>query len=238
MLQLWLSAGASRTRRCLLAATRQRTTAPADHVFTQVEDALRLSTGGLVVADGGENDLREYDANGNYVATWGKEGDGPGEFRDIGNLERWSADSVAVWDMFRKVLAVFDMEGIAGRTLAVSTDNNLSLAGILPNGQLVFERVTTFHFGPGQGAEQFDKYELRAYAGDGSLRRIVRVDKSATATTDAHRAGYVEECAGRGRRTCGRDVPMASHLPMFDRVIGDRLGNLWARDYDMPGSDT
>ena len=31
---------------------------------------------------------------------------------------------------------------------------------------------------------------------------------------------------------------MASHLPMFDRVVGDALGYLWVRDYDMPGEAT
>ena len=31
---------------------------------------------------------------------------------------------------------------------------------------------------------------------------------------------------------------MASHLPMFDTVLGDALGYLWVRDYDMPGQET
>lgn len=279
--------------------------ASAEHLFTRIGDAMRLSGGGVIVADGGENEVREYDANGNYVATWGREGGGPGEFRNIDALERWGIDSVAVWDMFGRSLTVFDMAGKLGRTSRVPTDSNLSLVGTIPDRRLVFGRVTTFRLDLGRGAGQFDEgyfrerqtveirdsagdvtallgpfpsgelytvrtseslsitsilysrqtvagkwgslivagpndtYELRAYAGDGSLRKIVGLDRPETVATDVHRTVVCDgERDSRPSKACDPDVPMASRLPMFDRVIGDRLGNLWVRDYDMPESDT
>ncbi len=80
-----------------------------------------------------------------------------------------------------------------------------------------------------------DTYELRAYRGDGALEIVVRLAKSRVATTEADRKAYFNDSPERSSRDT--DLPMASHLPMFDRVIGDDAGYLWVRDYDMPGDD-
>ena len=77
-----------------------------------------------------------------------------------------------------------------------------------------------------------DTYELRAHGPHGSLERIIRLDRSPVNPDEGHRRALIEEDPNQDR-----DVPMASTLPMFDRVIGDDLGCLWVRDYDMPGED-
>ena len=78
-----------------------------------------------------------------------------------------------------------------------------------------------------------DTYELRAHGPHGSLERIIRLDRSPVIPNEVHRRALVEEDPNKDR-----DVPMASSLPMFERVIGDDLGYLWVRDYDMPGEET
>ena len=270
-----------------------------DHLFTFIAGALRTPTGGVVVADRGATTVREYGPNGQHVSTWGRKGDGPGEFATVTGMHRWRADSVVVWDMFARRLTVFDSNGRVGRTSRFTTLGSPFLVGVLPGGRLVLGRVTTFEFGPGAGVDQFrsgyrreqqvyeirdgtgeptallgpyphtefhvdktltslsiasipysrqvvagiwkdfvvvgpnDTYELRAYAGDGSLGRVVRMDRSPMATTEADRRAYLNE--SRERNSQDVDLPMASHLPMFDRVIGDEAGYLWVRDYGLPG---
>ena len=78
-----------------------------------------------------------------------------------------------------------------------------------------------------------DRYELRAHGPHGSLERIIRLDRSPVSPDANHLRALLEEDSNQDR-----DIPMAATLPMFDRVIGDDLGYLWVRDYDMPGEDT
>ena len=42
------------------------------------------------------NELRVYDAKGIYVKTFGRKGDGPGEFRSISNVVKLAGDTIAV----------------------------------------------------------------------------------------------------------------------------------------------
>ena len=50
------------------------------YMLFRVTDATRLSDGRVVVVNGG-SELRVFDGAGTHVATWGRLGDGPGEFR-------------------------------------------------------------------------------------------------------------------------------------------------------------
>lgn len=78
-----------------------------------------------------------------------------------------------------------------------------------------------------------DTYELRGHGADGGLERIIRWNRAPIPADDRHLRAFVDENPGRNTNS-----PMATHLPMFDRVVGDELGYLWVRDYDMPGEET
>lgn len=77
----------------------------------RVAGATRLSDGRIVVANGGTNELRFYDADGRHLRTVGGEGGGPGEFRMMSTLLRASGDSLIVADLFAGRLSLFDAEG-------------------------------------------------------------------------------------------------------------------------------
>ena len=70
----------------------------APYQLFRVADAARLGDGRIVVINGGTNELRVYGADGGHLATWGGEGEGPGEFLLMQSLVRWPGDSLAVWD--------------------------------------------------------------------------------------------------------------------------------------------
>lgn len=78
-----------------------------------------------------------------------------------------------------------------------------------------------------------DTYELRGHGADGGLERIIRWNRAPIPAEDRHLEAFAAENPGRNT-----NAPMATHLPMFDRVVGDELGYLWVRDYDMPGEET
>lgn len=49
----------------------------------QVDDALRLRDGRIVVANAGSHRLLVFDDQGDYVAAWGQRGQGPGDFSGL-----------------------------------------------------------------------------------------------------------------------------------------------------------
>ena len=79
--------------------------------FGRVADAVRLSDGTLLVADGQANELRAFDAQGRYLRTLGRAGGGPGEFRGLSELFLLPGDTVAAFDYQGARLSFFAPAG-------------------------------------------------------------------------------------------------------------------------------
>ncbi len=101
-----------------------------------------------------------------------------------------------------------------------------------------------------------EHYEIRAYAKDGSLARIVRMEHVPRSPTGAHVEAYVEaeavsaipealaEMVGgdleemrEESRAEHRLVPVAEHFPAFASVMTDRTGHLWVEEYELEGEE-
>jgi hypothetical protein len=76
-----------------------------------VEGAFRLSDGRIVVANTGTRELRYYDAQGSHLASVGRDGEGPGEFRWIGPIFRLPGDSILAHDSNLDRISLFDPDG-------------------------------------------------------------------------------------------------------------------------------
>lgn len=86
------------------------------------------------------------------------------------------------------------------------------------------------------------RYELRAFAADGSLARIVRRDHVPRAPTPDQIEAYIEGQLGwttgmtesqRARWREGYEsAPVAEHLPAFESVMSDAAGHLWVAEYE------
>ena len=72
-------------------------------------------------------------------------------------------------------------------------------------------------------------YEIKAFAADGSLARIVRRDWDPRTPTEAE----IEEFHSRTRVARLPEQPPVDSYPAFERVLGDRVGYLWVREYRM-----
>ena len=80
------------------------------YLLSFVRGATRLSDGRIVVANGGSNELRFFDAVGVHLATRGGGGEGPGEFERLLRVEPWPGDSIVAWRAARAGFSVFDSE--------------------------------------------------------------------------------------------------------------------------------
>jgi hypothetical protein len=85
--------------------------------FANIRGIRVDGTGRLLVADGGSNELRTFAPDGRHLATFGRSGEGPGEFRRIRLLGVFASDSVALWDDVTSRLTVVNAEGELVRTV-------------------------------------------------------------------------------------------------------------------------
>jgi hypothetical protein len=112
-----------------------------EYQLYQVQDALLLDDGRILVANAGSGEVRVYDAEGAHLDSWGGQGEGPGEFAHTTAVGLWSGtDSVAVWDLRLSRLSLFDSEGTFGRTERFGEAGGLQRARsvwALPSGRLV-----------------------------------------------------------------------------------------------------
>ena len=97
-----------------------------------------------------------------------------------------------------------------------------------------------------------NRYEIRAFAEDGTLARIVRWGDTAPAPTREEVEAYIEERVSwypvnlspseieeyqAERRREYQSIPVAEHLPAFGSVIVDRVNHLWVEEFKLPGDD-
>lgn len=79
--------------------------------------AIRLPDGRLAVANQGTEEIRFFGPDGSHLRTVGREGGGPGEFRDLWGLVRLPGDTLAAWDWTAKRLTLYDAAGDLARVV-------------------------------------------------------------------------------------------------------------------------
>ncbi len=79
--------------------------------FVDIERAITLKDGRIVVANRGTFEVRYYDANGTFLLEVGEEGNRFGTFRDLSRIGRGGGDSVWVYDVRSERLTMFDESG-------------------------------------------------------------------------------------------------------------------------------
>ena len=85
-----------------------------------VRNTMRLRDGRIVVANGGSNELRFFDAMGNHLASRGGRGEGPGELGRLLRIDPWPGDSILARDAPNQGISVFDSDGNYGRTFTLA----------------------------------------------------------------------------------------------------------------------
>lgn len=114
--------------------------AGAHHLF-RVRDVVPLPGGRIAVADGGSGEIRVFGPDAAHLASMGRPGDGPGEFRRLTSLAAWPGDSIVAWDPRHQRISVFHSGGRFGRTVQVPHFNDsfgLEFLGVTPDHRFFF----------------------------------------------------------------------------------------------------
>ncbi len=92
-----------------------------EYQLYNVVGAVRLSTGDIVVGDGGSGELRRYDRDGTFVWRAAGEGEGPGEHQFLTFLGLLPGDSLVTYDAALARVQVFDPAGRLARTFPIES---------------------------------------------------------------------------------------------------------------------
>lgn len=84
---------------------------PAPSVFQDIRGVVTVDDTLVVVADGGSRELRVFTNVGGAVTTFGREGDGPREFRSIAWAERCGGSAIVVYDPHRRRVTRWEVTG-------------------------------------------------------------------------------------------------------------------------------
>jgi streptogramin lyase len=109
--------------------------------FVRVVGVARLSNGSIAVANRGTNDIRIFDARGRHITTFGRAGEGPGEFRRLEMIGR-TGDTAWFYDSgVQRITAVLlgakpELLGTT-RVTATGKRENYSVTGRLSDGRWV-----------------------------------------------------------------------------------------------------
>lgn len=98
----------------------------------RVAGVLRLPSGNIVVADEMNHRLGLYDGSGRHIASAGREGEGPGEFRIVMPPMHCGGDSIQVWDPALDRLTVFAPDLSESRTRSAAGLRAGSVSGPFP----------------------------------------------------------------------------------------------------------
>ncbi len=123
------------------------------YLLHQVRDATQLSDGRIVVANRGSQEVRVFDGAGVHLATWGRRGEGPGEFNSLVAVADWQGDSLIAWYSQRERLSVFDLDGNFGRTMIPGdpADGRDTPEEVLADGTILVSRFSPGGTGLGDG---------------------------------------------------------------------------------------
>jgi hypothetical protein len=104
----------------------------------RVLGAVRLSTGVIVVANGGSTELRYFDSRGRYLLAAGGQGGGPGEFGWLVGIFRMRGDSVGVDSGNPPRFQVFDADG---RFIRAAGRDRGTVRGVFANGSILVDEL-------------------------------------------------------------------------------------------------
>lgn len=111
----------------------------------RVTSVRRAGDGTIIVANSGTHEVRLFGPEGNPIRSFGREGDGPGEFRFLAGAWPIAGDSILTFDTSPRRIRVFDRSGEVGRTVELSGPTGReSLADVMADGSLItYRRVSS-----------------------------------------------------------------------------------------------
>ncbi len=157
-----------------------------------VSGAFRGVDGSVVIGDGGNRRILRFGADGGFLSSTGRQGQGPGEFQHLSLLSAWRADSLIAWDSSLRRLSVFSPEGRFERSFSLERSDSVQRGFV----QAVFENGPIMATGPmdigGRVTSGLHRYSSPVYLfdSDGSFRVSMGMVPGAEQYYEANESGF------------------------------------------------
>ncbi len=96
---------------------------PAEYSFSDINSIAVSQSGTVYVYDTHPPTIREFDPDGRFVGSIGREGEGPGEFRSIAGVSVLPDGKVAFWDRGARRITVYRTDGELDEILRIEGVN-------------------------------------------------------------------------------------------------------------------
>lgn len=104
--------------------------------------AHRLSDGGVAIVNSGTKEIRVFDGSGSFIGAFGREGDGPGDFRAMHMGGVVGKDTLVVLDVTKRQISLISpAEGFLGSAIVEDSVSSWVVpSGVFSDGRIVFGR--------------------------------------------------------------------------------------------------
>jgi len=92
------------------------------YAFSRVVAGSVIAEGEVAIVDRVAREIRVFNVQGAHLRTFGREGQGPGEFQFLRTVQPFAVDRLAAWDFQVKRLSVFSFEGEHESTTTVTME--------------------------------------------------------------------------------------------------------------------
>ncbi|WP_419948434.1 hypothetical protein [Candidatus Palauibacter sp.] len=149
--------------------------------------ARMLPDGRIAVRNGGSSEVRLFDGSGRHLATWGGEGEGPGEFSFLSEIAPWPGDSLVAWYSHGRSISVFDASGNFGRSFSLQSAQPESWQRPRPVAARPDGTILSLN-----DPEAADTAVVEIWDGDGALSASLGVHPNRTVLIKTNERGYRE----------------------------------------------
>ena len=193
----------------------------APDLFGRIMQVIRLSSGDIAVAEGMAGEVRVFDDGGGHLRTFGRHGEGPGEFTNLWTIAELPGDTIVAFDSWGK-LSYFTSSGTFIRSFPVPRLPEASapqLTGWLDDGTLLVNALTR---SPSRDTRDQSTYFLYAVGRDGEVLGTL----GEFAGQRLGRNGSALAFGGRAEFAADGDLAWYGHSGRFELVGHDRSGSV------------
>lgn len=193
----------------------------APDLFGRIMQVIRLSSGDIAVAEGMAGEIRVFDDGGGHLRTFGRRGEGPGEFTNLWTIAELPGDTIAAFDSWGKA-SYFTSSGTFIRSLLIPRLPGASapqLTGWLDDGTLLINALTR---SPSRDTRERSTYFLYAVGRDGEVLGTL----GEFAGQQLGRNGHALAFSGRAEFAADGNLAWHGHSSRFELVGHDLSGSV------------
>jgi len=191
-------------------------------LFGRIMQVIRLSSGDIAVAEGLAGEIRVFDDDGGHLRTFGRRGEGPGEFAILWTIAELPGDTIVAIDPLGGRVSHFTSSGTFVRSFPIPRLPGASapnVIGWLDDGTLLIDARTQ---SPSRDTRDQSTHFLYAVDRDGEVLGTL----GEFAGQQLGRNGYGMAFGGRAEFAAGGNLAWYGQSSRFELVGHDRSGSV------------